>query len=142
GDAAATARLGALITDQLFRAPTDALVEAQVAGGGRAWSYLFRWPTPVLGGVLGAAHTLDIPYVFDVLDTPGFSALLGDSPPQGLADAMSGAWAHFARHGRPAHELLPSWPEFEPIGRPTMILDAAARVVEDPLGERRKVWAE
>lgn len=83
GDGAATARLGALITDQLFRAPTDALLEAQVAGGGRAWSYMFRWPTPVLGGVLGSAHTLDIPYVFDVLDTPGFSALLGDEPPRG-----------------------------------------------------------
>ncbi|MFP3992374.1 carboxylesterase family protein [Streptomyces sp. E11-3] len=140
GAATANDLLAALITDQLFRAPTDALLDAHTAGGGRAWSYLFRWPTPALGGGLGSAHTLDIPYVFDALHAPGLAALLGDAPPQRLADAMSGAWAHFARHGYPAHELLPDWPEFTPDTRPTMILDSEPRLTRDPLSDRRAMW--
>ncbi|WP_428951643.1 carboxylesterase/lipase family protein [Streptomyces sp. cg35] len=140
--------LAALLTDGLFREPTDALLDAAAEGGGRVWSYLFREPTPALGGLLGAAHTLDIPYVFDVLDGPGLRAWLGDEPAQPLADAMSGAWVHFAREGAPAHHLLPSWPRFEPGGRATMLLggepggDRVGEVAFDPFGDRRELWRE
>ncbi|MFE0101977.1 carboxylesterase/lipase family protein [Streptomyces sp. NPDC059009] len=135
-----TRSLAALITDQLFRSQTDALLEAQAAGGGRAWSYLFREPTPQLGGELGAAHTVDIPYAFDLLDAPGLARWIGEAAPQSLADAMSGAWAHFARHGEPRHQLLPPWPEFEPSGRPAMQLSARPEVAYDPLPDRRRLW--
>lgn len=135
--------MAALFTDLVFRSPTDALLDAHAAGGGAAWSYLFREPTPVLGGGLGAAHTLDLPYVFDVLDGPGIRSWVGDTAPQRLADAMSGAWAHFARHGVPASELLPPWPRFTPEERPTMALGGAAPgVVSDPLGDRRRLWQD
>lgn len=139
-------RLAALITDELFRAPTDAFLDAAAEGGGRVWSYLFREPTPVLGGRLGATHTLDIPYVFDVLDGPGLGAWLGQAPPQQLADAMSGAWVHFAREGAPAHHLLPVWPRFRPQERATMLLgggraeDRVGEVAHDPFGDRRELW--
>ncbi|WP_338701630.1 carboxylesterase family protein [Streptomyces sp. Q6] len=148
----ATARLAALLTDDLFREPTDAFLDAAAEGGGRVWSYLFREPTPALGGQLGAAHTLDIPYVFDVLDGPGLRAWVGDKAPQRLADAMSGAWAHFAREGSPAHHLLPTWPRFTGTRRETLLLggrDATAtggeqvgEVALDPFGERRALWGE
>ncbi|MFJ2773829.1 carboxylesterase/lipase family protein [Streptomyces sp. NPDC087300] len=142
--AAPTASLAALLTDLLFRSQTDALLDAQAAGGGTVWSYLFREPTPALGGGLGAAHTLDIPYAFDTLDGPGLRSWLGDAPPQELADAMSGAWVHFARHGTPVAASLPRWPRFDPEGRPTMILGGpeGSRVARDPLGDRRELWQE
>ncbi|MFG2498098.1 carboxylesterase family protein [Streptomyces sp. NPDC048441] len=138
--AAPTESLAALITDRLFRSQTDALLDAAVAGGGAAWSYLFRATTPVLGGGLGSAHTLDIPYVFDVLDGPGLRAWVGEKASQGLADAMSGAWTCFARGGHPGTELLPEWPQFDASRRATMVLDSEPRVEFDPLGDRRRLW--
>ncbi|MEV3854889.1 carboxylesterase family protein [Streptomyces sp. NPDC050095] len=146
-----TENLAALLTDRLFREGTDAFLDAAAEGGGRVWSYLFQEPTPVLGGGLGSTHTLDIPYVFDVLDGPGLTAWLGDEPPQRLADAMSGAWVHFATEGAPAHRLLPSWPRFEPGERATMLLggelpgsgagDRVGAVAFDPFGDRRELWS-
>ncbi|MEV5612639.1 carboxylesterase/lipase family protein [Streptomyces sp. NPDC052225] len=142
----ATARLAALLTDDLFREPTDAFLDAAVEGGGRVWSYLFREPTPALGGQLGAAHTLDIPYVFDVLDGPGLRAWVGEEAPQELADAMSGAWVHFAREGSPAHHLLPAWPRFTTAERATLLLggaeDRVGEIAFDPFGDRRALWGE
>ncbi|MGA4846035.1 carboxylesterase/lipase family protein [Streptomyces sp. G5(2025)] len=141
---APTESMAALITDVLFRAQTDALLDAHAAGGGTAWSYLFRETTPALGGGLGAAHTLEIPYVFDVLDGPGLRSWVGDEAPQPLADAMSEAWAHFARHGTPASALLPPWPRFDPARRPTMILGGpeGTHVADDPLPDRRRLWRQ
>ncbi|NEB80612.1 carboxylesterase family protein, partial [Streptomyces sp. SID14478] len=149
---APSGNLAALVTDRLFREPTDAFLDAAAEGGGRVWSYLFQEPTPVLGGGFGATHTLDIPYVFDVLDGPGLDAWLGGAPPQRLADAMSGAWVHFAREGAPAHHLLPPWPRFTSGERATMLLggdaagpgggDRVGTVSFDPFGDRRKLWGE
>ncbi|MYW64111.1 carboxylesterase family protein [Streptomyces sp. SID8379] len=142
------ALLGALVTDRLFREPTDAFLEAAAEGGGRVWAYLFRETTPVLGGRLGSPHTLEIPYVFDVLDAPGLDAWLGDAPEQRLADAMSGAWTQFAREGAPGHRLLPSWPRFTADRRATLLLggtgedDRVGRVAFDPFGDRRLLWSE
>ncbi|MBO1335549.1 carboxylesterase/lipase family protein [Streptomyces sp. VRA16 Mangrove soil] len=147
GDSA-TARMAGIVTDRLFREPTDAFLDAAAEGGGRVWSYLFRERTPVLGGQLGSPHTLEIPYVFDVLDAPGLDAWVGDAPDQRLADAMSGAWAQFAHEGAPAHHLLPSWPRFTAAERATLLLggalpgDPVGRVAFDPFGERRALWGE
>jgi para-nitrobenzyl esterase len=65
----------------------------------------FAWPSPVLGGRLGACHALQIPFVFDTLDLGRRQKLggaLGEHPPQQLADRMHRAWVEFATAGTPA----------------------------------------
>ena len=37
-------------------------------------------------------HAVDVPFVFDNLADPGFAPLLGDSPPQDVADRGHAAW--------------------------------------------------
>jgi para-nitrobenzyl esterase len=32
--------------------------------------YRFDWESPAFGGALGAAHAMDIPFVWNTLDTP------------------------------------------------------------------------
>lgn len=56
---------------------------------------------------------MDLPFVFNHLETSTGRELTGNAPPQSLADAMHGAWANFVVQGDPG------WPEHGP-GTPWM----------------------
>jgi para-nitrobenzyl esterase len=93
------------ITRRLFREPTAELAAAHRRSGSRTHLYEFAWPSSGARGRLGAAHAVDLPFVFDSLDTAGLvgpDGLLGRaSAPQGLADQMHSAWVGFIREGDP-----------------------------------------
>jgi para-nitrobenzyl esterase len=99
---------GERITRAIFRDPTAAFAAAHP---GPTWVYEFAWRSGALGGRLGAAHAMDLPFVFDTLGAPGLTgehALLGpDGGPPELAARMHGAWIRFARDGDPG------WPQGE-----------------------------
>jgi para-nitrobenzyl esterase len=130
---------------RVFHHPAARLAEAQVRAGGRAYSYLFAWKPPAMGGVLGACHALELPFVFGWTQLPMVRSLLGVSTgPRKLSLAMQRAWGAFARSGDPSHEQIPAWPGYEPILRSTMLFAGAARVIDAPLeAERRliEVWS-
>jgi len=122
----------AMETDYRYTRPAVRLAEGHVARGGRAWLYRFSWPTPVLDGALRACHTLEVPFVFATqAEVP---VLVGDAPPQGLADAVHGAWVRFARTGDPG------WPCYDTARRPVMDFGAECRVVDDPQRGHRLLW--
>jgi para-nitrobenzyl esterase len=100
----------------------------QLAAGRR----LREWPSPALGG---AAHCVDLPFFFDLLDAPGCAEALGPYPPVELAAAMHADLAGFV-HGRE-----PGWaratggcgdPARE-YGRPGAALVADTSGVFDPV---------
>ncbi|MEV6608733.1 carboxylesterase family protein [Kutzneria sp. NPDC051319] len=93
------------LTQALFRGPINELAEHRP---GRTFVYEFAWRSPLPG--VGAAHGLDIGFVFDTL---GHSALEGDAPPQDLADTMHQAWISFARDGAPGWSEYPSVMRFD-----------------------------
>jgi para-nitrobenzyl esterase len=99
---------GEQITRVIFRDPTAAFAAAHP---GPTWIYEFAWRSNALGGRLGAAHAMNLPFVFDTLDAPGLTgenALLGpDGGPPELAARVHGAWIRFARDGDPG------WPAGE-----------------------------
>jgi para-nitrobenzyl esterase len=96
--------------------------------------YLFTWKTPVLGGRLGACHTLEIPFVFDNAES---ATLTGDDPARlPLGKTMAKTWLAFARTGNPG------WPAYSTAERPTMVFDTVSRVEKDPLGDERKLWEQ
>src|SRR5262249_1590054 len=100
------------------------------------YMYYFTWRTPALGGSLRSAHAFEIPFVFDHVDD--WQEILGTGHDRyTLADGMSGAWAEFARTGKPSDPGLPAWPAYTPERRATMILDKQCSVVNDPHGEER-----
>jgi para-nitrobenzyl esterase len=127
--------LSDVLTDWFFRVPAIRVSEARaVAGTGRSWQYEFAWRSPQLGGRLGACHAIEVPFAFDTLADESGVALLGDRPPQQLADEVHGAWVAFAATGDPG------WAPYEPGRRHVMRFDESSAVVEDPDAGRRAVW--
>src|SRR3954466_1194248 len=115
-----------------MRIPAIALAEAQATTGSRTYMYEFAWPSPGLGAV----HALEVPFVFDTAspESPLFGPLLGDHPPQGLADTIHAAWVSFARSGDPG------WPTYHPDRRATMRFDITFTMVNDPRPWERQLW--
>ena len=95
--------------------------------------YEFAWRSPQSGGRLGAAHSVEIPFVFDTLGL-GTEPLLGPDPPQSLATAMHAAWVAFAAAGDCG------WPEYELARRLTMHFNTLSEVVDDPLAQKLVLW--
>lgn len=132
-----------LMSDLVFRMPALRLAERQVQQGALVWMYRFDWASPAFGGVLGAAHAMDIPFVFNTLTVGLARAFTGDSPDrQPLADLMHAAWAAFIRRGNPAIARLPVWPPYDLDRRATMIFSDAPYVVDDPQGPVRALWKQ
>jgi para-nitrobenzyl esterase len=125
--------LSAVQGDWLFRIPALRLADAHAANGAGTYVYEFAWRSPQFGGRLGAAHGLELPFVFDMLPD-GADPLLGSDPPRQLAGAMHAAWVGFAAHGE-----CP-WPKYDLSRRTTMRFDAHSDVVDDPRSAERVLW--
>ncbi len=129
--------LAAVETDWWCRMPAIGLAEARLDAPAQTFMYEFGWRSPASGGLFGACHALEIPFVFDTLDKGAGQMqgpLLGPTPPQSLADAMHGAWVSFAATGDPG------WPKYESQRRATMRFGATSRVVDDPRAWERRLW--
>ena len=131
----------ALTTDLIFRLPAIELLEAQ-APHAPTFGYEFRFESTAFGGSLGAAHAVEIPFVFDNLDAGGASFFVGEATDamRDLASSMADAWAGFAHSGVPNAEDLPPWPRYDVDDRATMILDLEAGIEHDPGGPARRVF--
>ncbi|MFD7921890.1 carboxylesterase/lipase family protein [Streptomyces sp. NPDC059740] len=129
----------AVMGDALFGAGSRALADAH-AGRRRAatYRYEFAWRSHALGGELGAAHAVELPFVFDLTQLPGLHgphALLGpDRPPADLAPRMHRAWVRFAATGDPG------WSPYTTERRATMRIDADWTLVDDPRGRELGAW--
>ena len=130
--------LSTVETDHHFTIPAIRLAEAQLANGARAFVYRFAWRTPVLEGRLGACHTLEIPFAFEVLDRA--LNLVGEDAPQKLATALHGAWVRFASSGDPNGGELPQWRPYDVSKRPVLDLNDTVTLQNDPNGAVRHLW--
>lgn len=126
--------LSAIQGDWYFRMPALRLADAHAKSSqSSTYMYEFAWRSPQFDGKLGAAHGLEIPFVFDTLDT-GDDPLIGKTGPQDLADLMHADWVAFATHGKC------SWPKYDLRRRATMRYDANSEVVYDPRPAERVLW--
>jgi len=131
----------AILTDVMFRIPTIRLLEAQSPHQPNTYNYLFTLPSPGLNGILGAAHALELPFVFGTLDAPTFKDFVVVSPEtQALSEKMMDAWITFARTGNPTHENIPEWPAYDAENRATMVFGEQCEVVNAPFDKERAVW--
>jgi len=118
--------LGMLATDGILRVPKNDLADAR---SGPTWMYEFAWSSPVQA--LGAAHAVELAFVFDTLTRHESVALTGPTAPQPLADTMHAAWVRFARTGDPGWA---AWDE----SRPVMTFDEpGCRLVHAPRDDER-----
>ncbi len=129
---AAARAAGTRVTDTLFRAACPRVAASRRDAAAGTWLYSFEWPSPVLGG---AAHCVDIPFFFDVLDAPGVTEALGPVPPAELATAMHADLVGFV-HGREPGWARASGVPGDPAreyGRPGAALVADTTGVFDPV---------
>ena len=128
----------AIQTDLMFRMPALQLVEAQRNNNQLAYHYLFTWVSPVMGGILGACHALDIGFVFGTYD----DTFCGTGPDAAkLSRCIQDAWIAFARTGDPSCESVGTWP---PYGdhRVTMMLGKDCHIEEAPYEDERRAWEQ
>jgi para-nitrobenzyl esterase len=133
----------ALMTDRVFRIPAVRLAEAQARHAPRVSMYRFDLASTAFGGVLGACHAIEIPFVFGNLDRGGAEMFIGnvDDAARTLSDRCVRAWLATAHTGVPEHDDLP-WPAYDVERRATCVLDRSPTVLDDPDGELRALWDE
>jgi len=127
------------MTDAVFLIPTLRLADAQADTDAPVWVYLFTWRTRVFGGLLGATHALELPFVWDEIENPLWETFVGVAAPRSLVTTMQDAWIAFATTGDPTTSDL-AWPRYDTSTRPTMRLDGENCVVNDPSRAIREVW--
>jgi para-nitrobenzyl esterase len=113
---------------------------AQAVAASHTWVYQFDWRTPVDGGRWGAHHGLDVPFMFDTVGLVPEKVGTG-ADAAALATRMSDLCLAFARTGRPEAPGVPRWPVYDLTRRATMVFDSSTRVVDDPRGDERRLFA-
>ncbi|HSZ52915.1 MAG TPA: carboxylesterase family protein [Caulobacteraceae bacterium] len=104
--------------------------------GAPAFVYFMTWDTPVADGIFKCPHTMEIPFMLYSYDK--VRTFVGEGPgPAHMAAQIGGAWAAFARAGRPDHPGIPNWPAWNTQQRPVMVFNTASHVENDPLPEVR-----
>jgi para-nitrobenzyl esterase len=95
-----------LLAGSMFRSPAvhQAAERARAGAGARTWLYDFRHPA---GPRRLAAHCLELPFVWDLLDAPGAGAVLGAAASPQLADVMHADWVRFVR------DAVCDWPSVD-----------------------------
>ncbi|MEP9400766.1 carboxylesterase/lipase family protein [Sphingomonas silueang] len=130
-------------TDVLYRATTAGRswpgqvieADAMAAAGAAAWVYQLDYGAPLRPGG-GAGHTDDIPLVFGTLDAAG-SVSGTDAAARALSARMMAAFVSLARSGTPGAD----WPRYTLPRRATMVFDRTSRVMDDPRGWERELFA-
>ena len=131
----------AIETDRTMRHPAMALATLQATHQPQTFAYLFTWPSPVLGGMLGSCHALDLPFVFGTFAHPLLRPLVGRGPEtRALAERIQDTWVAFARTGHPSHAGIGDWPGYDGVRRRTMVLDRRCRVESAPREPERAFW--
>jgi para-nitrobenzyl esterase len=135
-------------TDIFFAATTAARswrgavieAEARAAAGTPVHAYEMDFPTTIEGGRLKAMHETDIPLAFDNLAADG-SPIAPSPVAQAMADQVSATFAAFAHTGDPNNSAIPSWAPYTLPRRATLVFDRATRLVDDPRGAERRLFA-
>ncbi len=131
----------AIATDAAMRMPTLRLLEAQRPHNPAVYSFLFTHPSPSLGGMLGACHATDLPFVFGTYEIEAMKTFVGEGPEvAALSSRVQDAWLAFARSGTPSREGLPAWHPYDPTARVTAILGPGGPFASAPREPERAFW--
>jgi len=124
----------AVQSDFTFRMPALHIAETLTEKGADVWKYNFAWQSPSFGGRLGAAHFVDVPFVFNTIHKPEVAGFVGDTPSETLAKEMHRQWVNFAKSGKA------DWAPYQLDKRATMRFDVNSKQVNDPNQTLRGLW--
>ena len=121
-------------SDYYYRIPARRIAEHATDAGIDAYLYEFEWESSRCDCRLGAAHGVEIPFVFGQVSTDFGKAITGPGAPEALATEMNEAWALFVKSGDPG------WPKFERANRWIRRFGGDDALAHDALGPEIEVW--
>ena len=131
----------AYLTDFAFRIPSIRLAEVQHVQQPKTYMYLFTWKVKLPGGIKGAVHALELPFVFGLLSKKAIGIFPSKSEEtEAISTKMMDSWTLFARSGNPNHNEIPEWPTYNSEKRSTMLFGKEIKVVNGPLDQERAAW--
>ncbi|WP_179470105.1 carboxylesterase/lipase family protein [Mycolicibacterium vinylchloridicum] len=135
----------AAVTDSVFACPTDRIASG-LARTNPVYAYEFNdrtAPAPdplrVVPFPVGASHSLELRYLFDVGGAPPLNPAQRE-----LSDQMVAYWSQFVKDGNPAVSGLPEWPQLGTDGAAKrMSLQTAQLTLTEDFGARHNCpfWA-
>ena len=129
----------AIETDRFFRVAAHRFAAAQANHQPSTYCYLFAWSSPM--PLLGAAHAVEVPFVFGTIDLPMMDMFAGTgAEAERLSARMQQAWASFARAGTPAADGAPQWPAFDGDTRRSMVIAEQWAVEAPPRAAELDCW--
>lgn len=117
--------LCAMQSDYFYRTAARSIAKEASAAGVPAYLYEFDWSSPKCDGRLGAAHGIEIPFVFDQVATMAGDEITGPGAPTALAKFMHGSWVRFVKEG------CPGWPSHGTASASLMHFDVRCQFSED-----------
>ena len=116
------------------------MAEAQAAAGATVYYYELQYAIP--RGPFGpnSPHGIDIPLIFEHVDTNFAKAVFGYSADDlPMARRVHTAWVSFIKSGK-IEEGLPEWPRYTPAQRSAMKIDRQSSVSADVDRVERRIW--
>lgn len=133
----------AMTTDWTFHIPTSKFLEIQSAWQKNCYSYLFTYPSPLMDGVLGSCHALEVPLVFGTFSHPFLSLFTGTGEEvRRLSELLQDTWSAFARNGNPSNDALGEWYAYDRDKKTTMVFGSSCYIEQDPLEHRHTIWRD
>lgn len=119
------------------------MAERRLAASGPAPTYVYRlmWRSPVEGGRRVSQHSLDLPFIFDTVDTVPHITGPETQETRAMVDQMANAWLAFAKKGNLNHSGIPDWAPYDLERRPTMMFDLPPSLAFDPHAAEREFMA-
>ena len=120
--------------------PTLRMAEAQAASGAAVYYYNLRYSIPNSPFGSHSPHGIDIPLIFENVDTRFARDTFGyTSDDLHMAQMVHAAWVSFIKSGR-VNEGLPGWPTYDLRLRKAMIIDREPMVLMDAERTERLIW--
>jgi para-nitrobenzyl esterase len=141
---ASTSDLLAYILTGYSRYPIDSLVLAERKSDQKAapvYFYTVTYRTDASRGRLRTPHALEIPFIFDNVETSRRFVGSGDGPEK-MVELMSNAWIAFAATGDPNNSAIPDWKPYNTNTRETMIFNPDCHTTQDYGELERRIWTD
>lgn len=116
----------------MFRVPAILQAQSHANNGGNTYMYYWTYPSAIKN--YGAAHAVELAYVFNNLDETIYT---GNNINKELATTVQEMWVNFAKMGNPSTSAL-EWPPYNQKTRTTMVLGSESHVEGDILSEQRE----
>ena len=134
---------GRMSTDLRLACPTYYGITAAAKQQGSIYYYRFDYHDFRLGDLMGAFHSLEIPFVFDTMDRPPMSMLFkkeNTTDMEKVSRAMQGYWTNFAKTGNPNGPGLALWPEFKADSQMVQVIDLETKSRPAGIAQRCEFW--